>query len=147
MTNRRAGFALASLIAAALLLASCGGGGGTDETAAPVTKQDLTAGLSGQKEAAAKTIEDYLAAFASGDPDRICPLTSLTEAAVERCKDALPEFHPPKRQPQFELKEITIHGSRADATLVPQSGPNKPIFFQLRRAGDEWKVVVATLQG
>ena len=149
MIHRRAGFAVVPLIAAALILASCGGGGGTDETStsAPATPQNLTAGLSGQEREAAKTIEAYLAAFASGDPERICPLTSVTEAAVERCKEALPQFHPPKRQPPFKLKKITIHGSRADATLVAKSGPNKPIFFQLQRAGNEWKVVVATLQG
>ena len=147
MTHRRAGFALASLIAASLVLGSCGGGGGTDETSAPATKQNITAGLTGHKQEAAQAIEAYLAAFASGDPDRICPLTSLTAAAVERCKAALPPFHPRQRQPQFELKKITIHGSRADATLVPKSGPNKPIYFQLHRAGSDWKVVVATLQG
>ena len=143
--RRRAGLALAPLIVAALLLASCGGG--NDETAAPVTKQDLAAGLSGQEAEAAKTIEDYLAAFASGDPDRICPITSVSAAAEERCKNSLPEFHPPKKQPQFELKKITVHGSRADATLVPKTGKQKPIFFQLQRVGGEWKVVVATLQG
>ena len=148
MTHRRGGFILALLlIGPVLLLASCGGDGGTEETAAPVTPQNLTTGLSGDKEQAAKAIEAYLAAFASGDPDRICPLTSVSEAALEDCKDALPQFHPAKKQPPFELKKITIHGTRADATLVPKSGPAKPIFFQLQRAGGEWKVVVATLQG
>ena len=146
MNPRRAGLAL-PLIIAALLLVSCGGDGGTDETAAPVTQQNLTTGLSGDKEQAAKTIEAYLAAFASGDPDRICPLTSVSEAALERCKDTLPEFHPPQKQPPFDLKKITIHGPRADATLVQKSGPAKPIFFQLQRVGGEWKVIVATLQG
>ena len=149
MAHRRAGTALVPLIAAVLLLASCGGGGATEETAtpAPATQQNLTAGLSGQEEEAAKTIEAYLAAFASGDPDRICPLTSVTEAALKSCKDTLPEFNPPQRQPQYELQKITIHGSRADATIVPKGGGGKPVFFQLQRAGGEWKVVVATLQG
>ena len=148
MTLRRVGLVVALSIAPALLLASCGGGGGTDETAtsAPVTQQNLTAGLSGQKVEAAKTIEAYLTAFASGDPDRICPLTSVTAAALNSCKDTLPEFHPPQRQPQYELQKLTIHGSRADAAIVPKGG-GKPVFFQLQRAGDEWKVVVATLQG
>ena len=146
MTPRRAGRAVVPLIAAAaLVFSSCGGG--DDETAAPATKQDLTAGLSGQKQDAAAAIEAYLAAFASGDPGQICPLTSRTEAALERCKDALPEFHPPNKQPPYELQKITIHGPRADAKIVQKSGQGKPVFFQLQNVGGEWKVVVATLQG
>jgi hypothetical protein len=144
---RRAGLALVPLLLVALLLVSCGDDDGTDETAAPVTQQNLAGGLSGEKEQAAKAIEAYLAAFASGDPDQICPLTSRTEAALERCKDSLPEFHPPNKQPPYELQVITIHGPRADAKIVQKSGQGKPVFFQLQNVGGEWKIVVATLQG
>ena len=145
MTARRAGRAVVPLIAAAALaFSACGGG---DETAAPATKQDLTAGLSGQKQDAAAAIEAYLAAFASGDPDQICPLTSRTETALERCKDALPEFHPPNEQPPYELQTITIHGPRADAKIVQKNGQGKPVFFQLQDVDGGWKIVVATLQG
>jgi hypothetical protein len=146
--GKRAPGAALPIVVVALVLSSCGGDGesdGTATTAAPA--QNLTAGLSGQEREAAATIEAYLAAFDSGDPERICPLTSLTEAALERCEETLPEFDPPRDQPPFELRKIEINGGRADATIVRKRGTDEPIFFQLQRADGEWKVVVATLQG
>lgn len=140
----------AAVLSAALALASCGGGDGTDETSTtPVTRQHLTGGLSGQKVQAAATIEAYIEAFNSGDPDRICPLTSRTAAALERCKSSLPAFHPSRPAPPYKLSRIEIanNGRRADAKVVPRGGGGRPVFFQLQRAGGEWKVVVATLQG
>jgi hypothetical protein len=143
----QARIAAAPLIAA-LALASCGGGGATDETSTtPVTQQNLTGGLSGPKEQAAATIEAYIEAFNSGDPDRICPLTSRSDAALERCKSTLPAFDPPRPAPPYKLSRIEINGRRADATIVQRSGGGKSVFFQLQRVGCEWKVVVATLQG
>ena len=59
--TRRAGLALVSLIAAALLISSCGGDGGTEETVAPVTQQNLTTGLSGDKEQAAERVAAIIA--------------------------------------------------------------------------------------
>ena len=147
MPSLRARLAAAALIAVASVLASCGGGGGTDETTATMTPQNLTAGLSAQKREAAATIEAYLEAFASGDPEKICPLTSRTEAALERCKDTLPSFTPAHPQPPYELRGIEVHGTRADASIVPRSANGKPVFFQLQRVGGEWIVVVTSLQG
>lgn len=146
MPSPRARLAAALLIVVALVLASCGGDGGTDETTA-TTPQDLTAGLSGQERQAAAAIEAYVAAFDSGDPERICPLTSRTDAALERCKDTLPEFHPPHPTPPLMVRSIEVHGSRAKATTGPRSGNGKPVYFQLQRVDGEWKVVVASLQG
>jgi hypothetical protein len=137
---------LASLIAVALAIASCGNGGG-GETGNPVTRQNLTAGLSGQERAAAATIDAYLEAFDSGDPAKICPLTSRTEAALERCIDTLPFITPAHPQPPYELRSIKIQGSKASATIVPRSGQGKPVFFQLQRVDGEWKVLTNSLQG
>jgi hypothetical protein len=129
---------------AALSVASCGGGDGScDTTAAQV---DLTSGLSGQKRAAATTVEAYVEAFEDGDADRICGLTSRTDAALERCRSTLPDFNPKGPQPVFDLGHIAVHGSRADATIVPRSGKSGSVVFKLQRVGDEWKVVVAGLQ-
>jgi hypothetical protein len=135
---------------AALSLSACGGGDGTDTSATSTTAappQNLTQGLSGQKRQAAAAIAAYIEAFNTGDPDRICPLTSRTDAALARCKSTLPDFNPAHPQPPFELRNIEVHGARAGASIARRNGSGKPVQFQLQRVGGEWKIVVATLQG
>lgn len=135
--------AAALLIAvAAPLLGACGGGNdGTGETTA--AQVHLSAGLSGPKLAAVTTAESYIEAFEDGDSERICGLTSLTEAALESCRSTLPDFNS-AAQPRFELRSVQVHGRAATVRVAPRSG-GSVIVFKLRKVGGEWKVLVTGL--
>lgn len=131
------------VIPLALFVAACGGG--SDETTADAAAEvDFTSGYSGEQREVAATIEAYWEAFLAGDSERLCDLTSRSEAALERCRETLPDFTP-ARQPRFELRALKIDGATATARMVAPSGKGKPVLIQLQRVGGEWKVAVASL--
>lgn len=135
--------ALAATLLLLGLLALAGCGGDSDETTA-TTNLGFTDGLSGQERQVAAAVEEYVVAFQAGDVERICELTSRTEAAQSNCEETLPEFKP-RGLPRFELGKVVVSGRHARTRLIAQDGQGSPTLVRLVRVDGDWKILVVSL--
>jgi hypothetical protein len=137
---------LAVLAAAAGLLAFSACGSEDDSSTEQVDLGPRAAALEGESAAAIAAAEEYIAAFEAGDVDAICRLTSQgREKDVAPCKDDLTGFEG-LEQPEYQLADLELEGSRAEAKLRATAGGGPTTSVTLRKVGETWYVESASLR-